>query len=35
MRKNYQNLEIELILFEVKDVLTSSYDEDINDPYNC
>ena len=35
MKKDYQKLEMELVLFEVYDVLTSSYDQDIDDPYNC
>lgn len=33
MKKNYQQLEMEVILFSVKDVLTDSYNQDINDPY--
>lgn len=34
MKKNYQELEIQVVKFSVGDVLTSSYDHDANDPYD-
>ena len=33
MKKNYQELEIQVVDFTTKDVLTSSYDYDADDPY--
>ncbi len=33
MKKNYNELEIELVCFSDKDVLTSSYEIDADDPY--
>ena len=33
MKKNYQELEIQVVNFSVSDVLTSSYDHDADDPY--
>ncbi len=33
MKKEYQKLEMEIMLFKDQDVLTSSYDIDADDPY--